>query len=69
MSGQVDYLLRVAVPDIASYDRFYKAFISQIDLTDVEFELRDGANQVHDGVAAFVCGQRRRQASSAGLTA
>ncbi len=35
MSGQVDYLLRVAVPDIASYDRFYKAFISQIDLTDV----------------------------------
>ena len=35
MSGQVDYLLRVAVPDIASYDRFYKAFISQIDLSDV----------------------------------
>ena len=35
MSGQVDYLLRVAVPDIASYDRFYKEFISQIDLTDV----------------------------------
>jgi len=35
MSGQVDYLLRVAVPDIASYDRFYKAFIAQIDLTDV----------------------------------
>jgi Lrp/AsnC family transcriptional regulator len=35
MSGQVDYLLRVAVPDIASYDRFYKAFILQIDLTDV----------------------------------
>ena len=35
MSGQVDYLLRVAVPDIANYDRFYKAFISKIDLTDV----------------------------------
>jgi Lrp/AsnC family transcriptional regulator len=35
MSGQVDYLLRVAVPDIASYDKFYKAFISKIDLTDV----------------------------------
>lgn len=35
MSGQVDYLLRVVVPDIASYDRFYKALISQIDLTDV----------------------------------
>ncbi|MBT3070153.1 Lrp/AsnC family transcriptional regulator [Rhodomicrobium sp. Az07] len=35
MSGAVDYQLRVVVPDIASYDRFYKAFISQIDLTDV----------------------------------
>jgi len=35
MSGQVDYLLRVVVPDIESYDRFYKAFIAQIDLSDV----------------------------------
>jgi Lrp/AsnC family transcriptional regulator len=35
MSGQVDYLLRVAVPDIESYDRFYKSFIGQIELTDV----------------------------------
>ncbi|MGO9461351.1 MAG: Lrp/AsnC family transcriptional regulator [Rhodomicrobium sp.] len=35
MSGQVDYLLRVVVPDIESYDRFYRAFISHIELTDV----------------------------------
>lgn len=35
MSGQVDYLLRVTVPDIASYDRFYKSFIAQIELSDV----------------------------------
>ena len=35
MSGQVDYLLRVVVPDIASYDLFYKAFIARIELTDV----------------------------------
>jgi Lrp/AsnC family transcriptional regulator len=35
MSGQVDYMLRVVVPDIASYDKFYKAFISKIELTDV----------------------------------
>ncbi|MBX2806282.1 MAG: Lrp/AsnC family transcriptional regulator [Hyphomicrobiales bacterium] len=35
MSGQVDYLLRVAVPDIESYDRFYKQLISSIPLTDV----------------------------------
>jgi Lrp/AsnC family transcriptional regulator len=35
MSGQVDYLLRVAVPDIESYDRFYKQLIERIPLTDV----------------------------------
>ncbi len=35
MSGQVDYMLRVVVPDIESYDRFYKAFIGQMELTDV----------------------------------
>ncbi len=35
MSGQVDYLLRVVVPDIGSYDTFYKNFIGQIELHDV----------------------------------
>src|SRR5262245_37287261 len=35
MSGQVDYLLRIAVPDIESYDRFYKRLIERIALTDV----------------------------------
>jgi Lrp/AsnC family transcriptional regulator len=35
MSGQVDYLLRVTVPDIESYDRFYKKLIERISLTDV----------------------------------
>lgn len=35
MSGQVDYLLRVAVPDIDSYDRFYKRLIERMELTDV----------------------------------
>jgi Lrp/AsnC family transcriptional regulator len=35
MSGQVDYLLRVAVPDIAHYDEFYKRLIARIDLSDV----------------------------------
>jgi len=35
MSGEVDYLLRVAVPDIAAYDAFYKRLISKIALTDV----------------------------------
>jgi Lrp/AsnC family transcriptional regulator len=35
MSGQVDYLLRVVVPDIERYDAFYKKLISRIELTDV----------------------------------
>jgi Lrp/AsnC family transcriptional regulator len=35
MSGQVDYLLRVVVPDIESYDRFYKQLIQRISLNDV----------------------------------
>ena len=35
MSGEVDYLLRVVVPDIATYDEVYKRLISIIDLYDV----------------------------------
>ncbi len=35
MSGEVDYLLRVVVPDIAAYDRLYKKLIAKIELSDV----------------------------------
>ena len=35
MSGEVDYLLRVVVPDIAAYDEFYKKLISKIEITKV----------------------------------
>jgi Lrp/AsnC family transcriptional regulator len=35
MSGEIDYLLRVVVPDIAAYDAFYKRLIEHIDLSDV----------------------------------
>ena len=35
MSGQVDYLLRVVVPDIAAYDDFYKRLIEGVDIADV----------------------------------
>ena len=35
MSGQVDYLLRVVVPDIEAYDAFYKKLIGRIDIADV----------------------------------
>ena len=35
MSGEVDYLLRVVVPDMGAYDRFYKDLIAEVRLTDV----------------------------------
>lgn len=35
MSGEVDYLLRVVVPDIAGYDAVYRRLIQVTDLYDV----------------------------------
>ncbi|MGI9353344.1 MAG: Lrp/AsnC family transcriptional regulator [Rhizobiaceae bacterium] len=35
MSGDIDYLLRVVVPDIAAYDSFYKKLVSDIDIENV----------------------------------
>ena len=52
MSGEVDYLLRVVVPDIAAYDAFYKRLIEQDRAHDVSSTLRHGADQVHHGAAA-----------------
>lgn len=35
MSGEVDYLMRVVVPDIDAYDQVYKKLISAVDFKDV----------------------------------
>jgi Lrp/AsnC family transcriptional regulator len=35
MSGDVDYLLHVVVPDIASYDQFYRKLIAAVPLRNV----------------------------------
>ena len=35
MSGDVDYLLKILVADIAEYDRVYKKLIHAVELTDV----------------------------------
>ena len=35
MSGDIDYLLRVVVPDIKGFDAVYKRLISIADLADV----------------------------------
>ncbi len=35
MSGDIDYLLRVVVPDIAGYDAVYRRLIKSVELFDV----------------------------------
>ncbi len=35
MSGDIDYLMRVVVPDINAYDHFYKRLIEKVDIQDV----------------------------------
>ncbi len=35
LSGQIDYMMRVVVPDMAAYDAFYKKLIEQTRLSDV----------------------------------
>jgi Lrp/AsnC family transcriptional regulator len=35
MSGDLDYLLKIVVPDIAGYDAVYKRLIARIELSDV----------------------------------
>lgn len=35
LAGEVDYLLRAVVPDMASFDAMYKEMISRVDLYDV----------------------------------
>lgn len=35
MAGDIDYLLRVAVPDMAAYDRFYKALTDAVAIRNV----------------------------------
>ena len=46
MAGDVDYMLRVVVPDIAGYDTFYKKLIATAEERDVA--LCDGEDQVDD---------------------
>ena len=35
MSGEIDYLLRIVVPDIAAYDAVYKRLIERVTVADV----------------------------------
>jgi Lrp/AsnC family transcriptional regulator len=35
MSGDIDYVLKVVVPDITSYDAIYKQLIGSVPMMDV----------------------------------
>ena len=35
MSGDVDYLMRVVVPDMKAFDSFYRSLIRQVEISDV----------------------------------
>ncbi len=35
LSGEVDYLLRIVVPDISAYDDVYKTLIEKVEFSDV----------------------------------
>ena len=35
MSGDIDYMLRIVVPDIAGYDAVYRKLIRSVELSDV----------------------------------
>ena len=35
LSGQIDYLMRVVVPNIEEFDKFYKRLVAAVDITDV----------------------------------
>src|SRR5437764_11004875 len=45
MAGEVDYMLRVAVPDMAEFDAFYKRLIAAVPLKNVTSLVRDGATE------------------------
>lgn len=35
MTGDLDYMIRARVPDMAGYDRLYQSLISQVEIADV----------------------------------
>tara|TARA_B110000116_G_C16723968_1_gene530492 strand:+ start:104 stop:340 length:237 start_codon:yes stop_codon:yes gene_type:complete len=35
LSGDIDYLLRIVVPDIGAYDEVYKSLVEKVEFSDV----------------------------------
>ena len=61
MAGDVDYMLRVVVPDIQGYDALLQAADRSGAAQERHVALRHGEDQVDDGAADPVSRDRRRQ--------
>ncbi len=69
MAGDVDYLLKLAVRDIAHYDRIYRKLIAAVpDLADVSSTLFDGTAEGDNSAAAALILPGTGRWQSAGLT-
>ena len=60
MAGDVDYMLRVVVPDIAGYDTFYKKLIATVPLKNVTS--RFAMERIKSTTALPIPDDRRRTA-------
>ena len=60
MAGDVDYMLRVVVPDISAYDLFYKRLIATAPLQERDVALCHGKDQVYDSPADCISGEREQ---------
>jgi Lrp/AsnC family transcriptional regulator, cysteine-sensing transcriptional activator len=63
MAGDVDYMLRVVVPDIAGYDAFYKNLIGTVPLKNVTS--RFAMERIKQSTALPIPGERQLQAAPA----
>ena len=60
MAGDVDYMLRVVVPDVAGYDGFYKRLIGTVPLKNVTS--RFAMERIKQATALPIPGERQLQA-------
>ena len=63
MAGDVDYMLRVVVPDIAGYDAFYKKLIGTVPLKNVTS--RFAMERIKQTTALPIPSERQLQVASA----
>ena len=67
MAGDIDYMLRVAVPDMKAYDTFYKKLIDTMPLKNVTSRFSMEQDQVHYGLPARRSTSERQGRKEEGL--